>query len=173
MRFLALENPVFTGFFVGLRRCRVSLEQKIEALVTPAIEAMALDFWGCEYISAGKESTLRIYIERPEVGVTVDDCERVSRQVSAIMDVEDPISTAYMLEISSPGLERPLFKPEQFEAYIGHTVSVRSRIPVLGRRRFKGKLIQANQQEIEIEVDGEVYAIPLSSVDKANLVVEL
>jgi ribosome maturation factor RimP len=151
----------------------VRLEQKIESLVAPAIEALGLEFWGCEYISAGKDSTLRIYIDQFETGVTVDDCERVSRQVSAIMDVEDPISSAYMLEVSSPGLERPFFKPEQYTPYVGRKINVRSRVPILGRKKFKGELVQVGPDEIEVEVDREVYLIPFSSIEKANLVVEL
>lgn len=151
----------------------MTLEQKIESLVAPAIEALGMDLWGCEYIPAGKDSTLRIYIDRPGVGVTVDDCAKVSRQVSAIMDVEDPISAAYLLEISSPGMDRPLFKPEHYTPYIGKTVNVRARSPIMGRRKFKGELIQAGQDQIEVEVDREVYEIPFSSIDKASLVVEL
>lgn len=151
----------------------MSLEQKIEALVAPTIESMGMEFWGCEYISAGKDSTLRIYIDRPEIGVTVDDCGAVSRQVSAIMDVEDPIASAYMLEISSPGLDRPLFKAEHYPPYVGQTVQVRARTPILGRRKFKGELVQVEEDQILVEVDGEVYEIPFSSIDKAHLVVEL
>lgn len=151
----------------------MTLEQKIESLVAPAIEALGIELWGCEYIAAGKDSTLRIYIDRPQVGVTVDDCAKVSRQVSAIMDVEDPISSAYLLEISSPGMDRPLFKPEHYPPYIGKTVNVRSRLAIMGRRKFKGELLEANSEQIVVEVDREVYEIPLSSIDKANLVVEL
>ncbi|UQB43051.1 ribosome maturation factor RimP [Thiomicrospira microaerophila] len=149
------------------------LEQKIEELVAPAITAMGLEFWGCEYIAAGKDSTLRIYIDRPNVGVTVDDCALASRQISAIMDVEDPIASAYMLEISSPGMERPLFKPEQYKPYIGQKVNVRSRLAIMGRRKFKGELIEVTEDQIVVEVDRESYEIPFSSIDKANLVVEL
>jgi ribosome maturation factor RimP len=151
----------------------VTLEQKIEAMVTPAIEALGLELWGCEYISAGKDSTLRIYIERAQVGVTVDDCSRASRQISAILDVEDPITSAYMLEVSSPGLDRLFFKPEQYPPYVGKKVNVRTRAPILGRRKFKGELVEVNDTQIEVEVDGEVYPIPFNTIDKASLVVEL
>lgn len=151
----------------------MTLEQKIEMLVSPAIEALGMVLWGVEYLPAGKDSTLRIYIDRPIVGVTVDDCSKVSRQISAIMDVEDPISSAYMLEISSPGLDRPLFRLEHYIPYVGKTVNVRTRSPIMGRRKFKGELAQVGADEIEVEVDREVYLIPFSSIEKANLVVEL
>lgn len=151
----------------------MTLEQKIADLVTPAIEALGMTLWGCEYIAAGKDSTLRIYIDRPDVGVNVDDCALASRQISAIMDVEDPISSAYYLEVSSPGLDRPFFKPEQYSAYVNKTVNVRTRAPEMGRREFKGKLVEVQAEQILVEVDREVYEIPFSNIDKANLVVEL
>ncbi|AHF01159.1 ribosome maturation protein RimP [Thiomicrospira aerophila AL3] len=151
----------------------MTLEQKIAGLVTPAIEALGMTLWGCEYIAAGKDSTLRIYIDRPDVGVNVDDCALASRQISAIMDVEDPISSAYYLEVSSPGLDRPFFKPEQYAAYVNKTVNVRTRTPEMGRRKFKGKLVEVQAEQILVEVDREVYEIPFSNIDKANLVVEL
>jgi ribosome maturation factor RimP len=151
----------------------MTLEQKIAGLVTPAIEALGMTLWGCEYIAAGKDSTLRIYIDRPDVGVNVDDCALASRQISAIMDVEDPISSAYYLEVSSPGLDRPFFKPEQYAAYVNKTVNVRTRSPEMGRRKFKGKLVEVQAEQILVEVDREVYEIPFSNIDKANLVVEL
>jgi ribosome maturation factor RimP len=151
----------------------MTLEQKIADLVTPAIEALGMTLWGCEYIAAGKDSTLRIYIDRPSVGVNVDDCALVSRQISAIMDVEDPISSAYYLEVSSPGLDRPFFKPEQYSAYVNKTINVRTRAPEMGRRKFKGKLVEVQAEQILVEVDRDVYEIPFSNIDKANLVVEL
>ncbi|AEG31639.1 ribosome maturation factor RimP [Thiomicrospira cyclica] len=151
----------------------MTLEQKIADLVTPAIEALGMTLWGCEYIAAGKDSTLRIYIDRPDVGVNVDDCALASRQISAIMDVEDPISSAYYLEVSSPGLDRPFFKPEQYLAYVNKTVNVRTRAPEMGRRKFKGTLVEVQAEQILVEVDREVYEIPFSNIDKANLVVEL
>ncbi|SFR49526.1 ribosome maturation factor RimP [Thiomicrospira sp. ALE5] len=151
----------------------MTLEDKIAGLVTPAIEALGMTLWGCEYIAAGKDSTLRIYIDRPEVGVNVDDCAMVSRQISAIMDVEDPISSAYYLEVSSPGLDRPLFKPEHYGPYVNKTINVRTRAPEMGRRKFKGLLLEVQAEQILVEVDREVYEIPFSNIDKANLVVEL
>lgn len=151
----------------------MTLEQKIEALVSPAIEALGLEFWGCEYVNSGKDWILRIYIDEATRGVTVDDCEDVSRQVSSILDVEDPIKSAYLLEISSPGLDRPFFKPSQYLEFVGETLRVTAHTPVLGRRRFKGEMIAANSEQIELEVDGEVYELPFDNIDKANLVIEL
>ncbi len=145
------------------------LEEKIKQLVQPAIEDLGCEFWGCEYLPVSGKQTLRIYIDKPE-GVTVDDCADVSYEVSGILDVEDPISGAYNLEISSPGLDRPLMTPEHFERYTGDKVSVRSHSPIMGRKNFKGTLIDVTAEGIEIEVDGEVYAIPFEEIDKANLI---
>ncbi len=145
------------------------LEDKIERMVRPAIEDMGCDFWGCEYLPVGGHATLRIYIDKPE-GVTVDDCADVSHEVSGILDVEDPISGAYNLEISSPGLDRPLMNPEHFERYKGEIIAVRALEPIMGRRKFKGPLINVTADGIEMEVDGEIYAIPFEEIDKANLV---
>lgn len=147
----------------------MTLEQKIEHMLKPTIESMGFNFWGCEYLPAGKNSTLRIYIDKPE-GVTVDDCGDVSHQVSAVLDVEDPIASAYMLEVSSPGMDRPLMKPEQFMAYQGQIVQVRTSMSVMGRKRFKGVMEKVSETGIEVEVDGELYDIPFGIIEKANLV---
>ncbi|MBD3822355.1 ribosome maturation factor RimP [Hydrogenovibrio sp. JE_KL2] len=149
----------------------MTLEDKIEQLLKPTVETMGFDFWGCEYLPAGQHSTLRIYIDKPE-GVTVDDCGSVSRQVSAILDVEDPISSAYMLEVSSPGLDRPLMKPEQFQDYVDAVVQVRTSMAVMGRKRFKGKMVRVEQDGIEVDVDNEIYPIPFNMIEKANVVPE-
>ena len=115
----------------------------------------------------GRRPTVRLYIEA-ESGVTVDDCAQVSHQVSGILDVEDPISGEYTLEVSSPGVDRLLFHPEQYPPYIGEIVDVRLRLPVDGRRRFKGNLAAAEKETIVIEVDDQPYELPLRSVDRAR-----
>lgn len=147
----------------------MTLEDKIEALLKPTVESMGFEFWGCEYLPAGQHSTLRIYIDKTD-GVTVDDCGDVSRQVSAVMDVEDPIASAYMLEVSSPGLDRPLFQPSQYVPYQGQQLQVRTAAPVMGRRRFKGKMTSVDDTGIVVEVDGELFEIPFAQIDKANVV---
>jgi ribosome maturation factor RimP len=146
----------------------VTFEQKIKEMLAPTIESMGFEWWGCEYLSAGRHSTLRIFIDKPQ-GVTVDDCGTVSHQVSAIMDVEEPINDAYRLEISSPGVDRPLFVGSQYEKYIGEVIKLRTSLPVLGRRNFKGELTLVTETGIELEVDNEIYPIDFQVIDKANL----
>lgn len=156
--------------WIGKKGKSVSLEQRVADWVTPTIEMLGFTLWGVEYIPAGKQSTLRIYIDQPETGVTVDDCGEVSHHVSALLDVEDPIQNAYLLEISSPGMDRMLFTPEQFAQYEGHTVQVRTAGEVLGRKRFKGPMIEVNDQTIVLSIDNEVYEIPFSMIERARLV---
>jgi ribosome maturation factor RimP len=149
----------------------VILEQKLEELLKPTIETMGFELWAVEYMPAGRHSTLRVFVDK-EGGITVDDCADISRQISAVLDVEDPISSAYMLEVSSPGLDRPLLKPEQYARYKGHKVRVRTVSAVLGRKKFNGPMTQVDDQGIVVDVDGELYDIPFDVIDKANLVAE-
>lgn len=143
--------------------------EKVTQLIEPTVQALDLELWGVEHASQGKYSVLRIFIER-EAGVTIDDCERVSRQVSAIFDVEEPIAGEYTLEVSSPGMDRLLFTPQQFQRYRGEEVSVRMRTPVDGRRKFKGTLTDVVDDIIHIQVDGSDFELPHGDIEKANIV---
>ncbi len=144
-------------------------EDKLTEMLRPAVEETGKELLGVEFISAGKHSVLRIYIEHKN-GITVDDCAEVSRQVSAVLDVEDPISTEYNLEVSSPGLDRPLFNKSHYEAIIGETVNVKLSIPLNGRRKFKGKLLAIEGDDIIVVVDGEDYSLNINNIEKGNLV---
>jgi len=144
-------------------------EQKLTEMLRPAVEETGKELLGIEFLSAGNHSVLRIFIEH-ENGINVDDCAEVSRQVSAILDVEDPISTEYSLEVSSPGLDRPLFELAHFQAVIGETINVKLSMPLNGRRKFKGKLEAIENDTLVVTVDGEDYELVMSNVDKANLI---
>ena len=146
-----------------------SSAEKVTQLIEPTVQALDLELWGVEHASQGKYSVLRIFIER-EAGVTLDDCERVSRQASAIFDVEEPIAGEYTLEVSSPGIDRLLFTPQQFQRYRGEEVSVRMRTPVDGRRKFKGTLTDVVDDIIHIQVDGSDFELPHGDIEKANIV---
>lgn len=145
-------------------------EETLKAMIAPVVEALGCEFWGLEYLSSGRLALLRIYIDRAEEGVTVEDCEKVSRQVSSLMDVEDPISGEYTLEVSSPGLERPLYNLEQFQRYVGEDVALKLRFPYEGRRKFKGRLNGVEGEDILLVVDDHEYLFPVDSVEKANVV---
>jgi len=137
-------------------------------MLQPAIEVLGLELWGIEYLTKGRSALLRVYIES-EQGVTIDDCEKVSRQISAILDVEDPIAGEYTLEVSSPGLDRPLFTAEQYVAYVGEVINVRLNSPIDGRRKFKGLLNSADQKMIVMTVDNQPVEILFSQIEKANV----
>ena len=138
-------------------------------MLRPAVEETGKELLGVEYISAGNNSVLRLFIDH-ENGIDVDDCAEVSRQVGAILDVEDPISSEYSLEVSSPGLDRPLFDKPQFEAVIDETIEVRISMPLNGRRKFKGKLVAVENDSLVVMVDNEEYVLVISNIDKAHLV---
>ena len=146
-----------------------SKEELLREMIAPAIEAMDLTLWGLEYSAQGKHSVLRIYIDH-ENGVNVDDCASVSRQVSAIMDVEDPISQEYTLEVSSPGMDRPLFTLEQFTQYINAWAEIRLRMPFDGRRKFKGVITNVEDQDVVVRVDQHEYLLPIDMIEKAHVI---
>ena len=100
----------------------------------------------------------------------MDDCAEVSRQAGSILDIEDPISSEYSLEVSSPGLDRPLFEKAQFEAVVGETVEAKISMPLNGRRKFKGKLVAVENESLIVMVDNEEYELVISNIDKAHLV---
>ena len=138
-------------------------------MLRPAVEEVGKELLGVEFISAGNNSVLRLFIDH-ENGINVDDCAEVSRQVGAILDVEDPISREYNLEVSSPGLDRPLFELAHFQEVIGETINVKISMPLNGRRKFKGVLEAIENDTLIVSVDGQDYELVISNVDKANLV---
>jgi ribosome maturation factor RimP len=144
-------------------------EQKLTELIKPAVEETGKTLLGIEYLSAGNNSVLRLFIDH-ENGINVDDCAEVSRQVGALLDVEDPISSEYSLEVSSPGVDRPLFELAHFEEVIGETINVKLSMPLNGRRKFKGPLVAIENDSLIVEVDSIDYELVISNVDKANLV---
>lgn len=141
----------------------------VSDLIEPTVAALGLELWGIELIQQGKFSLLRIYIEREE-GVTIEDCEKLSRQASALLDVEDPIAGEYTLEVSSPGLDRPLFTAEQFNQFVGSEVNLRLRSPMQGRRKFKGTIVKVTGDNICLSVDGAEFDLAQSDIEKANIV---
>ncbi len=142
---------------------------KIQELIEPSVEALGYELWGLEFISAGKHSVLRVYIDKEE-GILVDDCAAVSHQVSGILDVEDPISTEYTLEVSSPGMDRPLFKLSHYKKFINNWVEIKLRAPFEGRRKFAGTLTAIEGEDVVVRIDNEEFILPVDAIDKANIV---
>lgn len=145
---------------------------ELSKLLEPAIERMGYELCDLEVKLGGRDGVLRIFIDRPE-GVVLEDCEAVSRQVSAMLDVEDPLPGRYTLEVSSPGLDRRLSKPAHFQRYLGEDVRIKLRLPLDGRRNFRGALRAASEENIEVEVDGTTHSLPIESIELARLVPSL
>ncbi|WP_282339622.1 MULTISPECIES: ribosome maturation factor RimP [Pseudomonas] len=143
--------------------------EQLQAMLAPVVEALGYQCWGVEFISQGKHSLLRVYIDSAD-GILVEDCEKVSRQISGVLDVEDPIASEYTLEVSSPGMDRPLFTLEQFAAHAGEQVKIKLRSPFEGRRNFQGILRGTEEQDVVVLVDDHEYLLPIDSVDKANII---
>lgn len=145
------------------------MREKLIGLLEAPIQALGYEVVELEFHPQGRGGLLRVYIDK-ESGVTVDDCEIVSRQVSAVLDVEDPIPGHYTLEVSSPGLDRPLRKAADFGRFAGEKARVDMELPLDGRRRFAGTLKGCEADEVMIEVDGVLHRLPLGSINKARLV---
>ena len=137
-------------------------------MLETTIEAMGFELWGVEYLSQGRHSVVRIYIDGRD-GITVDDCAAVSSQVGSVFDVEDPITGEYTLEVSSPGMDRLLFKLEQYPAYVGEVLELRLRSAFEGRRKFRGVCKGIEGEDIVIEVDDHEYLLPYSAIEKSRV----
>ncbi|MDY6815297.1 MAG: ribosome maturation factor RimP [Pseudomonadota bacterium] len=143
---------------------------QLEDLLRPIVEGLGYEFWGIEFRSRGHHSLLRVFIDDAENGIAIDDCEKVSRQISGVMDVEDPIQTEYTLEVSSPGMDRPLFRLEQYEAFVGHQVRIRLRMAFEGRRKFQGLIKGVEGDDVVVLVEDHEYLLPFDSIEKAHIV---
>lgn len=153
------------------------LESELTRLVRSVVEPMGYELVGVEYFQRGKGgAVLRVYIDHGgddrENGITVDDCGSVSHQLSGVLDVEDPIAGHYDLEVSSPGLDRPLFTAEHFERFRGHKAHLRLAAKLDGRRRLEGAIAGLRQDVVLLEVDGQTWEVPLAMVESARLVPE-
>ena len=145
-----------------------SKQELLQEMIAPITASLGCELWGLEYLTQGRYTTLRIFIDGPK-GVSLDDCEKVSRQISAVMDVEDPIQGEYTLEVSSPGMDRPLYTFAHYARYVGETVNLRLRLARDGRRRFKGVILNAENNEVLVAVEGKEYLFAVDAIDKANI----
>ncbi len=138
-------------------------------LLQGALAVYGYELWGYELNSFEGNSRLQVYIETPQ-GVTLDDCERASRQIGAVLDVEDVMKGKYLLEVSSPGLTRALFTVEQYKRYIGQPVKIKISIGGEGRRTYRGELAEVTSEAVSLIVEGETIVLPFGEIEKANLV---
>ncbi len=140
-------------------------------LFEPVVTGMGFDLIEIEHFPNPKHGVLRLYIDK-EGGVNVDDCSSVSRQISALIDVEEPINGKFNLEISSPGADRPLRRLKDFQRFTGSLVKLKTVMPFEGQRNFKGRLLQADEEMVTIETDTEEVGIPFNALEKARVVPE-
>jgi len=155
---------------------------QIAEMLAPTIASLGVELLGIEYLPAPGSATLRLYIDVPAAeadatpegqeprSVTIEDCEAVSREVSAQLDVEDPISGNYTLEVSSPGIDRPLFTLEHYRRFAGETAKVGLKLPHEGRRRLQGEILGVEGEQVAFAIDGVRYAVPFSNIDKGRIV---
>ena len=154
--------------------------EDIARLLSPTVTSLGLELLGIEYLPSPGGALVRLYIDVPQAEaageemaqrlVGIEDCESVSREVSAQLDVEDPITGNYTLEVSSPGIDRPLFGAAQFARFIGESAKVTLKLPQDGRRRLQGKILRVEGETIVFELDKAEFVVDASNVDKARLV---
>jgi ribosome maturation factor RimP len=146
----------------------MKIDSQIHDLIEPSICAMGVDLWGVELCRAGAHSVLRVYIDSPS-GITLDLCADISHQISAVLDVEDIIKSKYSLEVSSPGMDRKLFKPSQYKDYIGKTIQLVLSAPKNGRRKFKGDLQSADAEGVKLSFENKEESFSFFEIDSANI----
>ena len=144
------------------------IKGRVSDLVSPLLADLGMELVDLEYRREGRGWVLRLYIDK-ESGVTLEDCARVSQEIGTTLDIEDVIETSYSLEVSSPGLNRPLKTEKDFIKYRDRLIKVKTFNPIDSRRNFKGRLRAISEGCIEVEIDGGVVTIPLTNVAKANL----
>jgi len=144
---------------------------QIQAVISPVVESLDCELVGIEYGRQGNRGLLRVYIDK-ENGVDVNDCQRVSHQLSGVLDVEDVIQGQYQLEVSSPGLDRPLFTLEDFKRFAGHKVKLKLVTPMNGQRKFRGTLQGVENEQVIVNIGENELVVALGAIDKANLIAE-
>lgn len=147
---------------------------QLTELLKPIVESMGYEWWGMEYRQHRVNSILRVYVDKKEGGITIDDIVSVTEMLSPALDVEEVMSSAYTFEVSSPGMDRPLYTPEQYQRYVGQEIKCQMRFPVQGRRRFQGTLIATDEEKIQLQLsDGslpEPVELLFAQIDRARVV---
>lgn len=152
----------------------VTVEEKVKDIAKTIVDSLGYELVEVEYLACGKKAQLRIFVDK-EGGITLDDCEKVSRYIGYALDIEDPIPNPYNLEVSSPGLDRPLKKPQEFERYKGRLVKIKTNVPINNEKVFIGRLSGIIDQGVEIRLKGEKdlsVSIPFEDIRSARLEVE-
>ena len=149
------------------------LVEKIQALIEPVVQSLGLELWLCEFHGQGQYSQLRIYVDRDGKGASLEDCAQVSREVGALLDVEDCIKTRYELEVSSPGLERQLATLSHFSRYIGSMAKVKFRVPQNKHKTCSARIEKVEDNKIFFNIENEIVKVALGDIQKANLLLPI
>ena len=144
------------------------MSQRLNQVIIPVVEDLGYELWHLESVGAGRSRTVRLYIDSPN-GIDLEDCEKVSREVSATLDVEDEGSGEYQLEVSSPGLDRPLVTPEHYRRFLGDRARLKLFAPVGGKKKLIGTILEINGDVVDLGCDDQTYRIQLADVAKARL----
>jgi ribosome maturation factor RimP len=163
-----IEKPHMGLFFFWALMMTAPLRDKLIALTEPLLGQLGYELVDLEYVPGRAHAILRYFIDRPE-GVGLDDCERVSHELSAWLDVEDPVPMAYTLEVSSPGLDRVLRTPAHFKRFVSERIWLELRVARDGRRRFTGILQALDAEGIDLNVDGAIVKVPFADIGRARL----
>lgn len=147
-------------------------QEKWQTIIGKVLEGTAFEFVGVECSGGGKHTVLRVYVDKPG-GITIDDISHISRELSVILDVEEPIKGPYTLEVSSPGLQRPLFTPAHFQVQVGQKITLRTRSLQNGRQNFKGVLCKADENGVELDCEGQLFSFSYSDIDKAKVLPDI
>lgn len=145
-------------------------ERRIAELVTQTVEDLGCELWGVELHASGKHSKLAIYIDNADEGVTVDDCARVSRAVADLLDVEEVMTSAYALEVSSPGMDRILFTLDHYRRCVGEDVEVRMNVPIDGRKRVNGQLVGVEEEQAVVRAGDDEFVLPIEAIARTRVV---
>ena len=147
------------------------LETKIQQLLSPLVTSLGYELWGCEYLPQGKYSLLRVYIDKQD-GISLEDCSLVSLEISALLDVEDPIQGNYSLEISSPGIPRPLFLREHYCRYEGYEIGLKLRHVLNGSKKLVAKIVSVGKTSVELDLGNTTINVEFAEILKASLIGE-
>ncbi len=147
----------------------MSRQQLLAELIAPVVASLECELWGLEFFAQGQHSLLRVYIDK-DLGVDLDDCEKISRQISSVLDVEDPIAGRYTLEVSSPGADRPLFTLQQFAGVVGQQAQIKLSRSFEGRKKFCGVVAAVEEGDVVLRIGDEDFLLPFEWIDKANIV---
>lgn len=150
----------------------MDLTEDLENIIRPVVNSFDCELWGIDFRPFNQSALLRVYIDKVD-GITLDDCSKISRQLSSVMDVEDPIEVPYTMEVSSPGLERQLLTPAHFLQYIGEKAKMRLKWPVDGQRNFVGLIEKVEGNTIHLSVEDKVIEVPIDTVSRGRLLVDI